>query len=276
MGNPLYAFKLGGFDCLVITEAVDPNMEDRIRSVFNRDPEPILQANRALSASQSICRNILLLNTGSQHILIDAGQGDLDPDDPSALLDVLAAQSITPETISTIIITHFDGDHIGGLLDASNQPTFPAARLIVPAPEFAYWMSDDTLASINAARADLLRRTFDAYAERLQIADELAELLPGVRYVPAFGHKPGQCAVLIESEGERLLHVADAVHVVAQLNELESVPKFDVQPDIAIATRRNLLDRVEQENLLMLAYHFTYPGVGHIRREGDRYVWLPI
>ncbi len=275
MENPLYAFRLGAIDCLVITEAVNPNVEDRIRSVFTRDPEPILRANRALSEAQSFCRNILLLNRGSEHVLIDAGQGDLDPDDPSALLDVFAAQGIAPEAITTIIITHFDGDHIGGLLDSNGEPAFPHARLIVPAAEFAYWMSDDILASINAGRADLLRRTFDAYADRLQIADESAELLPGVRYVAAFGHKPGQCAVLIESEGERLLHIADAVHMVAQLNEPESVPKFDLQPDVAIATRRVLFERIERENLLTLAYHFTYPGVGHIRREGDRLVWLP-
>ena len=136
-------------------------------------------------------------------------------------------------------------------------------------------MSDDTLASINAERADLLRRTFAAYDDRLQIADNSAELLPGVHYVPAYGHKPGQCAVLIESEGERLLHVADAIHTVAQLNEPESVPKFDFQPEVAIQTRLDLLDRVEQENLKMLAYHFTFPGVGLIRRDGEQRVWIP-
>ncbi len=274
MENPVYTFKLGAIDCLVIAEAVNTNIEERIRSVFVDDPQPILRALRELTQPQSFCRNILALRMGNERVLIDAGEGKLNPNEPSTLLADLAAQGLPASSITTIIITHFDGDHIGGLLDAG-KPAFANARLIVPAAEFAYWMSDDTLASINAERADLLRRTFAAYDDRLQIADNSAELLPGVHYVPAYGHKPGQCAVLIKSEGERLLHVADAIHTVAQLNEPQSVPKFDLQPEVAIQTRLDLLDRVEQENLKMLAYHFTFPGVGLIRREGEQRVWIP-
>ncbi len=270
-----YAFKLGAIDCLVIPEAINPNIEERIRSVFNRDPEPILRAWRALTKPQSFCRNILLLKISSQRILIDVGQGDLDPDDPSTLIATLAAQESPADAITTIIITHFDGDHIGGLLDSAGKSAFANARVVVPAPEYAYWMNADTLARIDAKRADLLRRTFAAYADRLDVKGESAEILPGIHYVPAFGHKPGQCAVLIESKGERLLHVADAVHMVAQLNAPESIPKFDLQPDEAIATRRALFERVERENLTMLAYHFTFPGVGLIQREGDQRVWIP-
>ncbi len=269
-----YAFKLGTIDCIVLPEAVNTNIEDRIRSVFVDDPQPILQALRSLTRPQSFCRNILALKIGDQRVLIDAGEGNLNPQEPSTLLADLDEQGMPASSITTIIITHFDGDHIGGLLD-KGKPAFANAQLIVPEPEYRYWMSDDTLARINAERADLLRRTFDAYADRLHILGEDAEILPGVHYVPAFGHKPGQCAVLIESEGERLLHIADAIHTVAQLNEPQSVPKFDLQPEIAIQTRLDLLDRVEQENLKMLAYHFTFPGVGLVRREGEQRVWIP-
>lgn len=269
-----YAFKLGAIDCIVLPEAVNTNIEDRIRSVFVDDPQPILRALRSLTRPQSFCRNILALKIGDQRVLIDAGEGNLNPQEPSTLLADLADQGMPASSITTIIITHFDGDHIGGLLD-KGKPAFANAQLIVPEPEYRYWMSDATLASINAERADLLRRTFAAYADRLHILGENAEILPGVHYVPAFGHKPGQCAVLIESEGERLLHIADAIHTVAQLNEPESVPKFDLQPEIAIQTRLDLLDRVEQENLKMLAYHFTFPGVGLIRREGEQRIWIP-
>lgn len=270
-----YAFKLGAIDCLVFPEAINTNIEDRIRSVFLDDPQPILQALRSLTRPQSFCRNILALKIGTERVLIDAGEGSLNSNEPSTLIADLADQGMPASSITSIIITHFDGDHIGGLLDAAGKPAFANARLIVPEPEYRYWMSEDTLANINADRADLLRRTFALYADRLHILGENAEIMPGVYYVPAFGHKPGQCAVLIESEGERLLHVADAIHTVAQLNAPQSVPKFDLQPEVAIQTRLDLLDRVEQENLKMLAYHFTFPGVGLIRRDGEQRVWIP-
>ncbi len=270
-----YAFKIGAIDCLVFPEAVNTNIEERIRSVFIDDPQPILRALRDLTQPQSFCRNILALKIGDERVLIDVGEGNLNPKEPSTLIADLDAQGMPASSITTIIITHFDGDHIGGLLDEAGKSAFANAQLIVPEPEYRYWMSEDTLANIHPDRADLLERTFTAYADRLHILGATAEILPGVHYVPAFGHKPGQCAVLIESEGARLLHVADAVHTVAQLNEPESVPKFDLQPEVAIQTRLDLLDRVEQENLQMMAYHFTFPGVGLIQREGEQRVWIP-
>ena len=117
MENPVYTFKLGAIDCLVIAEAVNTNIEERIRSVFVDDPQPILRALRDLTQPQSFCRNILALRMGDERVLIDAGEGKLNPNEPSTLLADLAAQGLPASSITTIIITHFDGDHIGGLLD---------------------------------------------------------------------------------------------------------------------------------------------------------------
>ncbi|MBA3948282.1 MAG: hypothetical protein H0X37_27510 [Herpetosiphonaceae bacterium] len=37
-------------------------------------------------------RNILLVETGGKYVLIDAGQGHLDPDDPGLLLNTLGVK----------------------------------------------------------------------------------------------------------------------------------------------------------------------------------------
>jgi glyoxylase-like metal-dependent hydrolase (beta-lactamase superfamily II) len=80
--------------------------------------------------------------------------------------------------------------------------------------------------------------------------------------------------VHIESGDARLLHIVDTIHMPIQLNALD-VASFNAQPDIAIATRRALLARAESENLLLMAYHFPFPGLGCVQRRGGLLAWEP-
>ena len=136
-------------------------------------------------------------------------------------------------------------------------------------------MREDILTGLDAPDATRLRQTFAAYAERLTLLDDRADIEPGIRYVPALGHTPGHHAVHIESGDARLLHIVDTIHMPIQLNALDAAPPFDAQPDIAIATRRALLARAESENLLLMTYHFPFPGLGYVRRRGDLLAWEP-
>lgn len=136
-------------------------------------------------------------------------------------------------------------------------------------------MREDILAGIDPTRVARLRQTFAAYGEQLTLMDDTADIAPGIRYVPALGHTPGHRAVHIESGNARLLHIVDTIHMPIQLNALDAVPSFDAQPDIAIATRRALLARAASENLLLMTYHFPFPGLGYVRRRGDLLAWEP-
>ena len=136
-------------------------------------------------------------------------------------------------------------------------------------------MNEDILAGLDAPDADRLRQTFAAYAERLTLMDDSADIEPGIRYVQALGHSPGHRAVQIESGEARLLHIVDAIHMPIQLNALDAAPFDWQQPDIAMATRRALLAQAESENLLLMAYHFPFPGLGTVRRQGDLLAWEP-
>jgi glyoxylase-like metal-dependent hydrolase (beta-lactamase superfamily II) len=235
----------------------------------------MLAAFHALTEPLTFCRNILLVETGEKRVLIDSGMGQSDPNDPGHLLEHLQAENITLESIDTVVITHYHQDHIGGLLDQAGNPTFPKARLVVPSQEHDYWMSEDILAGLDAPDAARLRQTFAAYAERLTLMDDTADIDAGIHYVPAVGHSPGHRAVQIESGGARFLHIVDAIHMPIQLNALDAAPFDWQQPDVAMATRRALLARAESENLLLMAYHFPFPGLGYVRRRDDLLAWEP-
>lgn len=50
---------------------------------------------------------------------------------------------------------------------------------------------------------------------------------------------------------------------------------FDADQDQAARTRRDLLDRAASDEMLLLGYHFSFPGVGYALRSGEGYRWHP-
>ena len=268
-------FRVGDFSCVSLPDVIETLTEVDIQNMFTTDTERMLAAFHALTVPLTFCRNVLLVETGDKQVLIDSGMGQSDPDDPGHLLDWLRAENITPESIDTVVITHYHQDHIGGLVDNAGNPIFPKARLVVPGQEHAYWMREDILAGVDPSDAARLRQTFAAYAERLTLMDDTADIEPGIHYVPALGHSPGHRAVHIESGDARLLHIVDTIHMPIQLNALDAAPFDWQQPDMAMSTRRALLERAESDNLLLMAYHFPFPGLGYVQRRGDLLAWEP-
>jgi hypothetical protein len=47
----------------------------------------------------------------------------------------------------------------------------------------------------------------------------------------------------------------------------------DNWPAFEILTRRALFDRAADENLLVQTYHFPFPGVGRVSKDGDGWLW---
>jgi hypothetical protein len=50
-------------------------------------------------------------------------------------------------------------------------------------------------------------------------------------------------------------------------------PVFDLAPDQAAATRREVPNRAATEKALVLAFHFAFPGLGRVVVEGEGWRW---
>ena len=54
----------------------------------------------------------------------------------------MVAAGFDPKAVDMVVISHFHGDHINGLLTADNTLAFPNAEVLVPAVEWKYFMDD--------------------------------------------------------------------------------------------------------------------------------------
>jgi glyoxylase-like metal-dependent hydrolase (beta-lactamase superfamily II) len=110
----------------------------------------------------------------------------------------------------------------------------------------------------------------------LRLIDMDEQIIPGLTAVPIPGHTPGQIALLLESENEKLLTMADLLHSPMQFAHPEWSSNFDVDTGVSVPTRRAMLGRAADENMLALFYHLTFPGLGRVARADKGFTWTPL
>lgn len=281
-----YRFKLGDFQMTSIEDGVFVNMPAKAFA-GNASPAQLSEVLQQGSQSETLninC-NILLVDTGTQKVLIDAGSGFLTEPTAGKLIGYLQTLQIQPTDIDAIIITHAHVDHVGGLLDSTGAIAFPQARYFISKIEYDFWMSPEV--SLPNVRVDektkeqfisIAKKCLGAIQDKVTRFEEEAEILPGFYAIPAPGHTPGQVAIRIVSGNDSMVHTADVVHThKINLWHPDWQPIFDASPDQAATTRQEILSAIASERRLMYAYHFPFPGIGYLRsRSGGGFEWEPI
>ena len=160
------------------------------------------------------------------------------------------------------------------MFDAEGEVVFPNARYMTTQPEWDEW----TAFWANSDHQEFHDRLNWLQAQRVKFSFVVAgdEVVPGVSVVDLAGHTLGQSGLLVESKGERLLHVVDILHQPFQFARTEWQFMFDSDGDMAVSTRRRALGRCADEGLLTLLYHLKFPGLGTVKRTGDAFSWHPI
>jgi len=273
----LYPFELGDYECLVIEDqtAVMPlgNL------VANAEPEALEQVALELGLSTegiAVGYNCLLVRTGDQNVLVDAGYGRSLEGREGALLQGLQAAGLEAEQIDRIIITHADRDHIGGILDEQGAFVYPNAGYVLWQGAWDFWQNKDNYQGWPQEIVTFIRRTILRLEPRLELARAEEEFLPGLQIIPAVGHRHDHVVLKITSEGKQLLHLADAVIHPIFVEQRDWVSTYDSVPDQALAVKKRLLDRAASEEALVFGTHFPFPCLGHVRKGNGGWKWLPV
>lgn len=221
----------------------------------------------------------LVVESGGKRVLIDTGSAGQIVDTAGTLNDNLAAAGIRPESIDIVLISHFHPDHIDDIKTKDNVRVFPNAEIKVPSAEWAYWMDDTHL---RAAPADHKMYFLNARRIFADLAKEVTrftpgEVAPGITAIAAPGHTPGHAAYAVASGRQSMLVLSDtAFHPALFVRHPEWQLSWDVDPVLAVKTRRRLLDRAAADRMLVQGYHFPFPASGHIARDGKGFSFVPV
>lgn len=277
-----FRFKLGSFEITAISDGIwlrdlDANF---VRNAPLADVQKVLADAYAPAGKIPIPFTPLIVNTGSRLVALDTGTGGRLAPTSGSYMDGLAAAGIDPKSVDAVVISHFHPDHINGIRTKDDQLVFPNAEIMVPAPEWAYWMDD---ARMNNAPEALkgafgnVRRVFGSIAGKVARFEPGKEVVPGITTIAAHGHTPGHTAFLISSGNRSFMTIVDSTNnadLFVRNPDWQAI--FDMDGNMAAENRKKLLDRAAADKIPVAGYHWPFPAVGYVTKDGAGFKLNPV
>jgi glyoxylase-like metal-dependent hydrolase (beta-lactamase superfamily II) len=277
----IYRYKIGAYELTAMYDGIwiRPIDEKFVRNAAFSDVQKALAESFMPADKLLIPFTTLLVNTGSKLVLIDTGTGGQMAATAGSMMGNLAAAGVRPETIDTVLISHFHPDHINGLVDKEGRRVFTNAEIKVSAPEWAYWMDE---AKLSTAAEGIKGVFLNAHRVFTNIKDVTrfepgSEVAPGITSIAAYGHTPGHVAFNVASGSQSMMVLSDTTnHPWLFARHPEWQPAFDMDGPMAVENRKRLLDRVAADKMLVQGYHFPFPASGHIVKTAGGYEHVPV
>ena len=165
-------------------------------------------------------------------------------------LDSLATTGVAPDEVTDVIYTHLHLDHCGWTT-VDGRLTFPNARHLVSAGEWEHWHGGDDPAGPDPAR---VQQPLEGHLEHVEDGQTI---VPGIDVVFTPGHTPGHLSLVVSSGTARILILGDAMHCAVQMSEPQWNIAFDMDPEMARATRARMLAELERPDTVGAACHFA-------------------
>jgi glyoxylase-like metal-dependent hydrolase (beta-lactamase superfamily II) len=189
---------------------------------------------------------------------------------PARLEEGLASLGFTAEDIDVMIDTHLHFDHAGGNTRVETggeiRIAFPRARYVVQRREWEW-------AHVKNERisASYLPHNFDPVeqAGRFVFVDGEQEIVPGISVRRTPGHTPHHQSVLIRSDDDAAIFLADVVPTSAHL-PLPWIMGYDVEPLVTLESKRALYTQARRENWLLIFEHDPVVPWGRLDPDSER------
>ena len=282
-----YRFRFGDYEATVISDGALPlgKAEDSFVGARPGEINAMMQANFLDPANALLEQNALVLNTGRHLILFDTGMGDSMGADSrmfgpttGRLLRNMREAGIDPAQIDLVVLSHAHCDHCWALVDAQGNRNFPNAQVAVSEADLKYWTDEGNIRG-PAFMGPFIRgatKNLNAYRDRMMMVQDGREVVPGVVAMSAPGHTIGHTIYAINSGPNVMVYTGDlAHHQVLLLRRPLLEFSFDTDQKQSAQTRARALERFANERVQLLSYHFPWPSLGRVAKEGEGYAWMP-
>jgi glyoxylase-like metal-dependent hydrolase (beta-lactamase superfamily II) len=281
-----YRYKVGAYECTSINDGVFLRPIDNFVSNIPKE-QAQAEAEAAYMPKDMVAVpfNPQLVNTGSKLVLIDCGLGAgmLEPSKGRVgrTMQNLAAAGVDPKSVDFVLISHLHPDHINGIRAADGSMAFPNAEIMVPAKDWDFWMSDENAAKAQSSEMmknyfTNVKKVYAGIESKVTKYDWGKEVAPGITSVAAPGHTPGHTAFAVASGGSTILIQSDVTNIPELfLRNPDWHVAFDVDPAMAQETRHKFYDMAAAEKATVVGFHFTFPSIGHVEKDGTKYRLIP-
>lgn len=236
-------------DSLTLTTIRDDEGDKRMpNSLFYGEADSAKVDSLSPEGSVPSSISCFIVETQGKKVLFDTGNGT---ERGGMLLKRLDSIGVKPESIDFLVITHFHGDHIGGMTDGG-KPVFTRAEVYVPEAERIYWKY---MSNQNAkAAADAMA----VYSGKVHCFKYTDALPLGIKPLAAPGHTPGHTVYQMG----RLLIVGDLMHGFdLQIQDPGICPSYDMDRRKATESRKKYIDYIRKNKLVTAGMHFPGNGV---------------
>lgn len=276
-----YRYKIGDITLTAVHDGFARRpTEGLVRNAEFADVKKAMEQAFLAPDTLNITFTTMVIENGGKLTLIDTGNGDSGAPTSGNFLANFKAAGFDPKNVSTVIFSHFHGDHINGFRLKDGTAVFPNAEAMVPAAEWAFWMDDAKMSAAPEAMKGAfagVRRVFGPIAKDVKQFEPGKEILPGITPVAAYGHTPGHTAFAIASGSGKLMVASDITnHPALFVRNPDWSAVFDMDGPQAAATRRKILDMASAERMQLAFYHAPFPATGHIAKSGNGFELVPV
>jgi glyoxylase-like metal-dependent hydrolase (beta-lactamase superfamily II) len=230
----------------------------------------------------------LLVESPNALVLVDTGVGDKEPErfrdiygldnqgDPTRLQDAMRSLGFTPADVDLVVSTHLHFDHAGGntLLggDGALRAAFPRARHLIQKGELELAGSPN-----ERVRASYMAKNFAPLVAGglVDAVDGPALPVEGIRLFPTPGHTPFHQSVIVESQGQTAIFLADLCPTSHHL-PLPWIMGYDLEPLVTLETKRAVWERARREGWILIFQHDPLVPWGRLDPGEEQPLLLPL
>jgi len=281
-----YRYKVGDYECTSINDGARsfPMPDAFVTNVPKAEALAEAEASYMPKGMVTIPFNPQLINTGSKLVLIDTGNGvvNLEPTKGAVgrTLQNLAAAGVDPKSVDVVLLSHLHPDHINGIRAADGSMAYPNAEIMVPSVDWAFWTNEENAAK---AKTDLMKnyfatvkKIFAGIESKVTKYDWDKEVAPGITSISTPGHTHGHTSFAVASGNSKILIQSDVTNIPEFfLRNPDWHVMYDAEPGLAQKTRHKFYDMAAAEKATVVGFHFTFPCIGHVEKNGAKYRLIP-